>query len=162
MSRYLPAPAAVKAATAVKATMELATPVEVTMEPVTVLKTAAEAVMEAVGSAGEPGPVEAPSVEPGPVEPTSVEPTRPVEAARPVEAMEPGASADENAANKPIRPIVAVGRARIGVISIVAISAYGRRADVAVTRADSDADDYSLCMRERRAKQVNSEQAESS
>jgi hypothetical protein len=156
MSRYLPAPAAVKAATAVKATTELATPVEITMEPVTVLKTAAEAVMEAVRSADEPGPVEAPSVEPGPIKPA------PVEAARPVEAMEPGASADENAANKPIRPIVAVGRARIGVISIVAISAYGRRADVAVTRADSDADDYSLCMRERRAKQVNSEQAESS
>jgi hypothetical protein len=39
--------------------------------------------------------------------------------------MEPGASADKDSADKPIRSVVAVGSASIGVIPVVTVSACG-------------------------------------
>jgi hypothetical protein len=50
----------------------------------------------------------------------------PVEAVR---AVEPGTGAEEDAADEPVGPIVAVGRAVIGCVVVVAIGADRRSAD---------------------------------
>jgi hypothetical protein len=46
-----------------------------------------------------------------------------------VRAMKPGASSKEHAADKPIGPIVAIGRTVIRLIVEVAIRAHGSRSD---------------------------------
>jgi hypothetical protein len=51
-------------------------------------------------------------------------------AIKPTRAMEPGAGPDEQPANKPIRPIVAISCAIIWSIVIIAIRAHRRRPDV--------------------------------
>ena len=70
-----------------------------------------------------------------------------VVAAAPVKTMSiiaviPRPGADEDTARKPLRPIVTIRRARIGIISIVAVGACRC---VAVTRADADANTDSNC-----------------
>src|SRR5579872_4290030 len=59
-----------------------------------------------------------------------------------VEAVVPGASADEDAADKPARAIVAVRRARVWVIRVVAVSADGRtnRGDHSGSDSNTDSD----------------------
>jgi hypothetical protein len=69
--------------------------------------------------------------------------------------MEPRASAYEDAAGEPARTVIAVGRARVRVIRVVAISADGSWSDVAW--ADSHAHDNPLCMSVRCDRQANAE-----
>jgi hypothetical protein len=64
---------------------------------------------------------------------------------RTVEPVEPGASADKDSAYKPLRAVVAVGRASIGVIPIVAVVTH-RRDVASIHRANPDAN-HNLCMR---------------
>jgi len=69
---------------------------------------------------------------------TTVGPSRPaIVAAAP--AVIPRACADKHAAYEVIRPIVAVRRASVGVIPVVAIIANGRSANPGVHRANSNA-----------------------
>ena len=56
----------------------------------------------------------------------------------PAEAAEPWPSANKEAPIEPIRSVVAVRRASIGIIAIVAISANGRRVVAVIARANSD------------------------
>jgi hypothetical protein len=68
----------------------------------------------------------------------------------PVKAMKPRPSPNEHAANKPVRSIVAIRRASIGVIRIVAVYT-GRRVSIGVvTWAISDPDsNTNLSLRRR-------------
>jgi hypothetical protein len=144
----------VKAPVAVEsiASMEATAAVEsaVTVEPVSTMKfafttklafsvelTVAPAIMIPVPP--EAAPVVAPSVVTAPIIIASIEPVS-------VVAVIPGTCANEHAANEPIRAVVAVRRTSIGVIIIVAVSAYRRWA--VVSRADANSDHHSLCMRE--------------
>jgi hypothetical protein len=52
----------------------------------------------------------------------------------------PRAGADENSARKPIRPVVAVRRAGVGRVIIVAVLAYRRGPNVAGTKTHAHAD----------------------
>jgi hypothetical protein len=73
-------------------------------------------------------------------------------------AVEPWAGADEDAAGKVARTVVAVRRAGVWVLSVVAIGADGCRANIsrathAYAHSDaaySNADSHPLCMRIRR------------
>jgi hypothetical protein len=69
--------------------------------------------------------------------------------ARAVESMEPWASPDEDSVYEPIRAVVTVRRASVWGIIIVAIGANRSRANISVPWANSNAHDYSLCLRER-------------
>jgi hypothetical protein len=75
-----------------------------------------------------------------------------------VEAMgasivtKPRTGADENAANEPIRAIVAIRSAGVRIIGIVAVGAYGRRTDVN-RGAHADADHNALRVRGRCSQQ---------
>ncbi|OLB20643.1 MAG: hypothetical protein AUH16_04520 [Acidobacteria bacterium 13_2_20CM_57_7] len=64
-----------------------------------------------------------------------------------VVAVEPRARPDENAADEIVRAVIAIRRAGIRVITIVAISAD--RGRPYIRRANSNADDHSLGMGER-------------
>jgi hypothetical protein len=78
----------------------------------------------------------------------------------------PGASADEDAAREPLRPVIAVGSAGVRIIIIVAVRAYRRGANIFRTAVYRDADAYpdgnSLCVCERRTEQNNASQSEKS
>src|SRR5258708_15797089 len=81
-----------------------------------------------------------------------------VESGTPVEPMKPWARANKDAAYKVTCTVIAVRSARIRVISIVAIGAYRSRAYIG--RADSHADNHSLCMRRScRCKHANGHQS---
>jgi len=54
-------------------------------------------------------------------------------------AVEPGTCANENAVHKPVRAVVAVGGAVVGIVIVVAITANGSRA-VIDRAADADGD----------------------
>jgi hypothetical protein len=70
----------------------------------------------------------------------------------------PRPCADKHAAYEPVRPIVAVRRARIRVIPIVSIRANGRSANPGIHRADSDPNSHpNLRLRVARAHQQNSQ-----
>jgi hypothetical protein len=60
-----------------------------------------------------------------------------------VEAVEPRTYADKNAAIEVFGTVIAVGRARVWVISVVAVAAVGRRTDVSwrrnIARTNSNA-----------------------
>ena len=71
-----------------------------------------------------------------------------VESGTPVEPMKPWARANKDAAYKVVWTVIAVRSASIRVISIVAIGAYRSRAYIG--RADSHADNHSLCLRRNR------------
>jgi hypothetical protein len=66
----------------------------------------------------------------------------------PVVAMEPWARSDKNSSDEPIGAVVAVGRAAVRIIIIVAISTDWRRPYVRWSHANADKD--SLCVGERR------------
>jgi hypothetical protein len=84
-----------------------------------------------------------------PVVPTTVVATT-IETA-PVIAVIPRAGANENSTHKIVWPVVAVRRASIRVVSIVAVGAY--RSGTVVGRADSNADNHSLRMRRNRCQE---------
>jgi hypothetical protein len=65
-----------------------------------------------------------------------------------VKAMEPWASADKDTACEVVRTVVAVRRASVRVVAIVAILADRRC--IAVARTDSNADNHSLRVRRSR------------
>jgi hypothetical protein len=125
-----PASVAIEAA----ASAPSAFPVELSAAPAITIPAAAEAT-----------PVVAASVVTAPVEPVTVV------------AVIPGADADEHAINEPIWAVVAVRRASVGVIIIIAVSANWRWA-VVNRAANANADYHSLRMRKRRAKEANPEQ----
>jgi hypothetical protein len=70
-----------------------------------------------------------------------------------VKPMEPGARADEHAANEPIRSVIAIRRASVGVIIIVAVGTYGRWANIGRAHTHN----HSLRARKRSAKKANAE-----
>src|SRR5262249_43956731 len=80
-----------------------------------------------------------PTVESRPNEARSVvagtEP-RTIERARAIVSVIPRASPDEDAIRKPLRTIVAIGRASVRIISIISVCAYRR---THVRRADANA-----------------------
>jgi hypothetical protein len=81
-----------------------------------------------------------------------------VESGSPVKSMKPWARANKDAAYKVVWTIVAVRSATIRVISIVAIGASRSRAYIG--RADSHADNHSLCVRRSRGcKHANGQQS---
>ncbi len=71
------------------------------------------------------------------------------------ESVEPWAGADKHAIHEPFRAVVAVWRARVRVIIIVAVGTYGRWANIG--RAHSHAHNHSLRARKRSAKEANAE-----
>jgi hypothetical protein len=60
-------------------------------------------------------------------------------------AVIPRSGADENSANEPARTVVAIRRAGIRIIAIVAIGADRRSADTCIHRSNADTDSY-LCL----------------
>jgi hypothetical protein len=94
--------------------------------------------------------------EPASIISTAIVATTPVAAASPISVI-PRASADKDSAIEPVRAVVAVGRTGIRVIIIVAVSAYRSWTPIAVTWADSNADNYSLRVREGSEKHANDE-----
>jgi hypothetical protein len=90
--------------------------------------------------------------------PTAVVATTPI-AATPI-AVVPGAGADKHAAHKPVGPVVAVRRAGVGVIIIIAVGTNWRWAYVSravVARAYTYAKIHSLGARKGSAKEANAE-----
>jgi hypothetical protein len=83
----------------------------------------------------------------------TVEPRVAIKAWSAVKAAEPRAGADKNAAGEVARPVITVRRARVGIVSIVAVLAYRGWTDIG--RADSNAENNSLCMSVRRGDQAN-------
>jgi hypothetical protein len=73
-----------------------------------------------------------------------------------VVAVIPRAGADEDADDEPIRSVVAVGRASVWVVVVVAVGADGRRA-IVIRGADSDAHNNALGVRGRCGEEANSE-----
>ena len=132
-------PAAMKAATAVESAAETAARYCAAAEP-----TAHESACNGTASheaAAEAGPAyEARAAN----EATAIKAAS-VESTRTVEAMEPRAGTDEDAACEPVRAVLAVGRASVGVIAIVSVRA-DRRGTV-VSWANAYTDHHSLRIR---------------
>jgi hypothetical protein len=130
--------AAVEAATTMgsAATVELTPAVESTAVKITV---AAESVAAAESSAMEVTPTTK-IAEPAVIVAAEITIAGPVAA---VEAVEPGTRADKNAAIEVCWPVIAVRRASVWVISVVAVEAVGRRTDVSrrrnIARTNSNA-----------------------
>jgi hypothetical protein len=76
--------------------------------------------------------------------------------------VEPRARADEHTSSEPVRAVVAVRRASVGVVAIVAVSANWRRAHVSVPWTETNPDNHSLCVRVRRTKHANCQQTKNS
>jgi hypothetical protein len=60
--------------------------------------------------------------------------------------VKPWAGADEHTAYEPLRPVVAIRRARVRIICVVSIGADWGWSGVAIAGADSNANSY-LCLR---------------
>ena len=78
---------------------------------------------------------------------TSVEAGASIETAMSIESVKPWARPDENAADKIIRAVIAVGSAGVRVIAVVTVGTG--RSRPYVSRAHSNADEDSLCASER-------------
>jgi len=78
---------------------------------------------------------------------TSVEAGASIETAMSIESVKPWARPDENAADKIIRAVIAVGSAGVRVIAVVTVGTG--RSRPYVSRAHSNADKDSLCASER-------------
>jgi hypothetical protein len=131
--------AAVEATTtgsASAATVELTPAVESTAMEITI---AAESVAAAESSAMEVTPTTK-IAEPAVIVAAEITIAGPVAA---VEAVEPGSYADKNAAIEVFGTVIAVRRASVWVISVVAVSAVGRRTEVSrrrnIARTNSNA-----------------------
>jgi hypothetical protein len=79
---------------------------------------------------------------------TAIKPRASVEARASIKSMEPRAGANKNSAGEITRPVVAVRRAGVGIVSVVAVRAHWRRTNVG--RANANADHNSLCVCVRR------------
>jgi len=151
----LPVSAAVAAATAMEATAAME-PTTSTVEATSASSEAA-ATVEATRTAAESVAISE-TTAPGEAA-TAGEATTAVEAAAAIEStaaivpVEPRAGADKDAAVEPIGTVVAVRRARVWVVSIVAIGAHWSRAIVA--RTESNAERNPLCMCGRYRNQAN-------
>lgn len=77
-----------------------------------------------------------------------------------IEAVEPRTGTDEDAAREPLRAVVAIRRARVRRVWIVAIGADGR--PNIGRRADANADCNSLSLRVRRGNQENAKYSQKS
>ena len=78
-----------------------------------------------------------------------------IEAGMTVIPVVPRAHANEYTVYKPLRPVITVGRAGVRVIIIITIGTNRGWTDV--SRANSYANDHSLCAGKRSAKQANAE-----
>ena len=78
-----------------------------------------------------------------------------IEAGAAIVTAEPGTGADKDSVGEPIGPVVSVGSAGVRIIVIVAVHATGRRPNV--SRAEPDANLYSLRMRVGRCDQSHSQ-----
>jgi hypothetical protein len=76
-----------------------------------------------------------------------------------VESMEPRASPDEDSVHEPIPAVVAVRRASVWVIAIVAIPTHRSGTNITVPGASPNAHDHSLCVCERCRTQTDAEQS---
>lgn len=74
-----------------------------------------------------------------------------------VAAVIPRAGSNEHAAYKPVRAVVAIGRARVRIISVVAIRADGSRTDAGINRTNTNANG-NLGMRGSSGKKQNPQQ----
>jgi hypothetical protein len=140
--------AAVEASAAMEAAAAKAFPVE---------SATSQAVMVPAASA-EAAP--APAIVTPVAVPTAGVKTAAVPAGMAIIPVIPRPNADEHAVDKPLRAIVAKGRASVRVIVIVSIGADGRWAKVSRTTvrcANAQAHNHSLGVRERSAKQANAE-----
>ncbi len=164
-------PATVSAATVETSTaMEPATTTVETSAAVETTGVASEtpAAMKATITASEAAAVEAsataeiasavtparPPIEATSIIATSIETAAIVAAAietAPVIGVIPGAGTDKHAVNKVVRAVVAIRRATIRVIPVVAVGAD--RSRPVVRRTNSDADKHSLCMRRNRRRE---------
>jgi hypothetical protein len=125
-------------------TMEAATAMEAatTVEGITAVESAAHVTVE---TAGRPTSCKAASTEAGTAceaasaveSRTAIKPVPPAPAMAPTPAV-PRADAEEDAIVKPLRPVIAVGRAGVWVIPVVAVGA-DRRRTVSGSDADSNA-----------------------
>jgi hypothetical protein len=68
----------------------------------------------------------------------------------------PGTGADEDAAREPVRSVIAVGRASVWVVVVVAVGAHGSRPVIHGT-SYTDAKGDALGVRARRREETNSE-----
>src|SRR5690242_10693988 len=137
--------ASMKTASAVKAAATMESTAIAPAETASAFKSASAVVSAAV----VPTPVAAAAIV------TAVVASAVISIRTPVEAMEPWASADKDAIRKPIRPIVAIRRAGVGVIAIIAVSTNRSRADV--RRSDSHTDHHALRVRIRACEQANAQ-----
>ena len=133
------------------ATMEPSTAVEATIAApeAAVIKAAA---VEASASVKAASPIIETT---SPVESAAIV-TATIETRTPIEAMEPWAGANKDAIKKVVWTIVAVRRASIRVIPVIAVGAHRRRTVVA--RANPDADNHSLCVRRSCRRQYENRQ----
>jgi hypothetical protein len=129
-------PASVAAATSMEASA--------TMEPTAATAMEASAAMQAAITATESAAIKIASSETAPGVPPSII-AAPVETRTPVKAMKPRAGAYEEATHKVVRCVVAVRRASIRVIAVVAVGAH--RSRTIVGWANSNADNHSLRLR---------------
>ncbi len=148
----MPALPSLVAPAAVPATMEAATAVETAS---TVESAATKTAIKATAKA-------TPAVK------TTIKETIPVPKAAPkaeegslAKPMKPRTCADEDAAHKRIRSVVAIGRAGVWVVVVVAVGADRRWAVVirgaVIGGADSDAHNHALGVRVRRREETKSE-----
>ena len=93
----------------------------------------------------------APAIEPR----TTIEAWTPVIASGAIKPVEPRSRANKETVDEPIRPIVAVGRARVGVIAVVAVGANRRRSYVDRANSDSETEHHGLRMGGRSCHQAN-------
>ncbi len=94
------------------------------------------------------------SVKPAPIVATAVEAAT-IKTGASIESVKPRARADEHAIDKPFRAVVAVRRAGVRVIIVIAVGANGCRGNIG--RTNSHANNHSLRARIRHAKEANAE-----
>lgn len=117
------------AATDVAATMEAATN---------------SAASEVGGSASDGS---GPEARPAEIAGVAIKPRPTIKARVSIKAMEPRTCSDENSAGEPTRPVVAIRRARIRVIRIVAVGAHRRRTNVGwIANPNTDHNPLRMCV----------------
>lgn len=135
----------VAAIVTVPAAMELIAPTTmIAMVEMSVPAPAESPVMPVMAPAFEAAPVEVVVVKVVPVEVTviKISVVVGVPVATPIESVVPRPGSDEYAIHEPIRAVVAVGGTCIGVISVVAPSAYWRRSNFHDTWSNSYSNPY--------------------
>jgi hypothetical protein len=156
------ATATVKAATTAVKPASAMKPSAATMEAATAVKVASTVEATAVEIAAAIAMIKSTSVPAASVVPAAaIIPTATVTVSASVVAVSviavvPGASADEDAACEPIWPVIAVGRASVGIIIVVAISADWRWAVIG-RRSKSNAESDVLGARVRSREETNAE-----